>query len=171
MYYLYGLDRISQCCIFQSLSLGLFRSDYLMQCTENNSIKQVEFNTVAASFGAITSYLPTMSRYRHLLLGAIRTLGNFERYHYSRVPLNIVEVPKYLNAPQPNISHVAALSLFARYIYPFPRSPIVLRVFLHIFVWFSCLLHCMLCFHWWQFQAWFVQAPYPRLLAVSRTES
>ncbi|XP_050552383.1 glutathione synthetase [Spodoptera frugiperda] len=47
----------------QSVSLGLFRSDYLMQNTESNKIKQVEFNTVASSFGAMTSFLPTMSRY------------------------------------------------------------------------------------------------------------
>ncbi|KPJ04188.1 Glutathione synthetase [Papilio xuthus] len=46
-----------------SISLGLFRSDYLMQCTEANTIKQVEFNTIASSFGAITSNLPAMSRY------------------------------------------------------------------------------------------------------------
>ncbi|XP_013181857.1 PREDICTED: glutathione synthetase-like isoform X2 [Papilio xuthus] len=49
--------------ITQSISLGLFRSDYLMQCTEANTIKQVEFNTIASSFGAITSNLPAMSRY------------------------------------------------------------------------------------------------------------
>ncbi|KAJ8710621.1 hypothetical protein PYW08_009136 [Mythimna loreyi] len=49
--------------ITQSVSLGLFRSDYLMHNEEQNKIKQVEFNTVASSFGAITSYLPTMSRY------------------------------------------------------------------------------------------------------------
>lgn len=52
--------------MFQSLSLGLFRSDYLMQQPDANRIKQVEFNTVAASFGAITSNFPTMYRYRHL---------------------------------------------------------------------------------------------------------
>ncbi|XP_021198079.1 glutathione synthetase isoform X2 [Helicoverpa armigera] len=49
--------------ITQSISLGLFRSDYLMHNEDSNSIKQVEFNTVASSFGAMTSYLPTMSRY------------------------------------------------------------------------------------------------------------
>ncbi|XP_050356356.1 glutathione synthetase-like isoform X3 [Nymphalis io] len=47
----------------ESLSLGLFRSDYLMQYPEGNKIKQVEFNTVASSFGAISSTLPDMSRY------------------------------------------------------------------------------------------------------------
>ncbi|KAM3961425.1 glutathione synthetase isoform 2-T2 [Aphomia sociella] len=49
--------------ITQSISLGLFRSDYLMHVADENRIKQVEFNTVAASFGAITSNLPAMSRY------------------------------------------------------------------------------------------------------------
>ncbi|XP_022125481.2 glutathione synthetase isoform X2 [Pieris rapae] len=58
--------------ITQSLSLGLFRSDYLMQQPDSNRIKQVEFNTVAASFGAITSYLPSMFRY------VLRQLGHGE---------------------------------------------------------------------------------------------
>ncbi|XP_030036720.2 glutathione synthetase isoform X2 [Manduca sexta] len=49
--------------IAQSVSLGLFRSDYLMQHPDGNRIKQVEFNTIASSFGAITSHLPAMSRY------------------------------------------------------------------------------------------------------------
>ncbi|XP_075985780.1 glutathione synthetase-like isoform X3 [Anticarsia gemmatalis] len=49
--------------VTQSLSLGLFRSDYLMQQHEDRKIKQVEFNTIATSFGAIASYLPSMSRY------------------------------------------------------------------------------------------------------------
>ncbi|CAG9570936.1 unnamed protein product [Danaus chrysippus] len=48
--------------ITQSLSFGLFRSDYLMQ-RDGNRIKQVEFNTIASSFGALTSHLPSMSRY------------------------------------------------------------------------------------------------------------
>ncbi|XP_073962826.1 glutathione synthetase-like isoform X2 [Choristoneura fumiferana] len=56
--------------IVQSVSLGLFRSDYLMQEPDNNKIKQVEFNTVAASFGAISSNLPAMSRY------VLRQLGH-----------------------------------------------------------------------------------------------
>ncbi|KAF9420490.1 hypothetical protein HW555_003240 [Spodoptera exigua] len=58
--------------ITQSVSLGLFRSDYLMQNKEHNKIKQVEFNTVASSFGAMTSFLPTMSRY------ILRQLGHPE---------------------------------------------------------------------------------------------
>ncbi|XP_061724242.1 glutathione synthetase-like isoform X2 [Cydia pomonella] len=49
--------------IAQTLSLGLFRSDYLMQQPDCNKIKQVEFNTIASSFGAISSNLPAMNRY------------------------------------------------------------------------------------------------------------
>ncbi|XP_026332660.1 glutathione synthetase-like isoform X2 [Hyposmocoma kahamanoa] len=49
--------------VTQSYSLGLFRSDYLMQLRDQNRIKQVEFNTIASSFGGITSFLPTMNRY------------------------------------------------------------------------------------------------------------
>ncbi|XP_063629335.1 glutathione synthetase-like isoform X2 [Cydia splendana] len=49
--------------IAQTLSLGLFRSDYLMQQPDGNKIKQVEFNTIASSFGAISSNLPAMNRY------------------------------------------------------------------------------------------------------------
>ncbi|XP_063388103.1 glutathione synthetase-like isoform X4 [Cydia fagiglandana] len=47
----------------ETLSLGLFRSDYLMQQPDGNKIKQVEFNTIASSFGAISSNLPAMNRY------------------------------------------------------------------------------------------------------------
>ncbi|XP_053617984.1 glutathione synthetase-like isoform X2 [Plodia interpunctella] len=56
--------------ITQSLSLGLFRSDYLMQ-RDGNKIKQVEFNTIASSFGAITSNLPSMFRYILRSLGMV----------------------------------------------------------------------------------------------------
>ncbi|CAH0717699.1 unnamed protein product, partial [Brenthis ino] len=55
--------KVRQEGIVQSLSLGLFRSDYLMQNPDGNKIKQVEFNTVASSFGAMTSNLPAMFRY------------------------------------------------------------------------------------------------------------
>ncbi|KAG7300729.1 hypothetical protein JYU34_015055 [Plutella xylostella] len=56
--------------IAQSVTLGLFRSDYLMHGPDNNKLKQVEFNTIASSFGAITSHLPTLNRY------IIRQLGH-----------------------------------------------------------------------------------------------
>jgi glutathione synthase len=44
--------------IFQNLSLGLFRSDYMVHQSTNDpspTIKQVEFNTIASSFGGLSS--------------------------------------------------------------------------------------------------------------------
>jgi glutathione synthase len=42
----------------QNLSLGLFRSDYMVHQSANDdapTIKQVEFNTIASSFGGLSS--------------------------------------------------------------------------------------------------------------------
>lgn len=49
--------------ITQTLSLGLFRSDYMLHSAASNSIKQVEFNTIASGFGGICSYFPSLHRY------------------------------------------------------------------------------------------------------------
>ncbi|XP_048000920.1 glutathione synthetase-like isoform X2 [Leguminivora glycinivorella] len=62
--------------IAQKLSLGLFRSDYLMQEPDVNKIKQVEFNTIASSFGAISSNLPAMNRYILRQLGYADLIKN-----------------------------------------------------------------------------------------------
>ena len=46
------------CAEFQNLSLGLFRSDYMVHQTTSDdapTIKQVEFNTIASSFGGLSS--------------------------------------------------------------------------------------------------------------------
>ncbi|KAK6585512.1 hypothetical protein PZA11_002239 [Diplocarpon coronariae] len=54
----------------QSLSLGLFRSDYMVhQRTADSAptIKQVEFNTIAASFGGLSSQ--TSKLHKYLALG------------------------------------------------------------------------------------------------------
>ncbi|GAO49891.1 glutathione synthase [Saitoella complicata NRRL Y-17804] len=50
----------------QSLSLGLFRSDYLLHQAEGDeevSIKQVEFNTVSSSFGALSTRVSDLHRH------------------------------------------------------------------------------------------------------------
>ncbi|XP_063542264.1 glutathione synthetase-like isoform X3 [Cydia strobilella] len=60
----------------ETLSLGLFRSDYLMQQPDDNKIKQVEFNTIASSFGAISSNLPAMNRYILRQLGCGHLIKN-----------------------------------------------------------------------------------------------
>jgi hypothetical protein len=43
---------------WQSLALGLFRSDYMVHQGDHDSspvIKQVEFNTIASSFGGLSA--------------------------------------------------------------------------------------------------------------------
>ncbi|XP_011182019.2 glutathione synthetase isoform X2 [Zeugodacus cucurbitae] len=41
----------------QAYSLGLLRSDYLAHMFEDNSVKQVEINTIASSFGGISTHM------------------------------------------------------------------------------------------------------------------
>ncbi|KAH6719869.1 glutathione synthetase [Leptodontidium sp. 2 PMI_412] len=50
----------------QSLSLGLFRSDYMVHqstAEETPTIKQVEFNTIASSFGGLSSQTSKLHKY------------------------------------------------------------------------------------------------------------
>lgn len=51
--------------IVQRMHLGLFRNDYLMQMSEQDTLElqQVEFNTIAASFGALCTKLSAMHRH------------------------------------------------------------------------------------------------------------
>ena len=51
----------------QPVHLGLFRSDYLMHADNRNELelRQVEFNTIAASFGGLCTFASNM--HRHLL--------------------------------------------------------------------------------------------------------
>lgn len=51
----------------QDLSLGLFRSDYMLhqdpsQPTANPELRQVEFNTIASSFGGLSSKVSSLHR-------------------------------------------------------------------------------------------------------------
>ncbi|XP_055844624.1 glutathione synthetase-like isoform X2 [Episyrphus balteatus] len=46
-----------------TISLGLFRSDYLAHCYEGNDIKQVEFNTIASSFGGISTHMTPLQSF------------------------------------------------------------------------------------------------------------
>jgi len=46
----------------QEVTVGLFRSDYFF-CCANECIKQVEFNTIASSFGCTTSKLVHAHKY------------------------------------------------------------------------------------------------------------
>ncbi|KAL1411939.1 Glutathione synthetase [Vanrija albida] len=48
----------------QPLQLGIFRSDYLLHATgKETAIKQVEFNTIASSFGALSQKAGELHRY------------------------------------------------------------------------------------------------------------
>lgn len=67
----------------QDLHLGLFRSDYLIHATaQPPAIKQVEFNTISSSFGALASRVSELHRYllqsgqypRHPLLDSLDKL-------------------------------------------------------------------------------------------------
>lgn len=51
--------------VAQRVALGLLRSDYMIQSANANSIKQVELNTVASSFGGIA---PNISRFNRYIL-------------------------------------------------------------------------------------------------------
>lgn len=51
------------CINFQAYSLGLLRSDYLAHMFEDNSVKQVEINTIASSFGGISTHMMPLQRY------------------------------------------------------------------------------------------------------------
>ena len=46
----------------QQIDVGLFRSDYFY-CLLNKTVKQVEFNTIASSFGCLTSHLVKQHKY------------------------------------------------------------------------------------------------------------
>ena len=48
--------------VLQEVTVGLFRSDYFF-CCANECIKQVEFNTIASSFGCTTSKLVHAHKY------------------------------------------------------------------------------------------------------------
>jgi hypothetical protein len=55
---------VSEEGIAQPLALGLFRSDYLLHALAGEmQIKQVEFNTIAASFGPLASRVTDLHRY------------------------------------------------------------------------------------------------------------
>ncbi|XP_055389608.1 glutathione synthetase-like isoform X3 [Condylostylus longicornis] len=61
--------------ISQPISLGLLRSDLMLESRYNN-IKQVEINTVASSFGGISTYMKPLQSYVLAELGAYDKLVN-----------------------------------------------------------------------------------------------
>jgi len=56
--------------ISKKMQLGLFRSDYLLHEDKDShaiSIKQVEFNTISSSFGALSYRVAALHRYDYPL--------------------------------------------------------------------------------------------------------
>ncbi|KAL3286958.1 hypothetical protein HHI36_001444 [Cryptolaemus montrouzieri] len=49
--------------VTQRISLGLFRSDYMVNSKTSNMIKQVELNTIASSFGGLITYRTPACRF------------------------------------------------------------------------------------------------------------
>ncbi|CAB3365663.1 Hypothetical predicted protein [Cloeon dipterum] len=66
--------------ITQPTSLGLLRSDYLLNC-DSGTIKQVEINTVASSFGGISTHLGHYHRYVLQELGRMDMIQNLPENH------------------------------------------------------------------------------------------
>ena len=65
----------------KELSLGIFRSDYMIhkdpsKLDANPEIKQVEFNTIASSFGGLSTKVSALHKYvlAHLLPSVILML-------------------------------------------------------------------------------------------------
>ncbi|XMA08638.1 hypothetical protein WAI453_001429 [Rhynchosporium graminicola] len=80
----------------QNLSLGLFRSDYMVHqstAEETPTIKQVEFNTIASSFGGLSSQ--TSKLHRHLSVSDYSFLEETLRTSDLDLPDN--ESTKYLS--------------------------------------------------------------------------
>ncbi|XP_065084778.1 glutathione synthetase-like isoform X2 [Ochlerotatus camptorhynchus] len=67
--------------ISQPLSLGLLRSDYLANFLESNAIKQVEINTIASSFGGISTFMTPMHSFILKELGHADKLVDLPENH------------------------------------------------------------------------------------------
>ncbi|XP_055607680.1 glutathione synthetase-like isoform X2 [Uranotaenia lowii] len=93
--------------ITQPNSLALLRSDYLANFIDSNAIKQVEINTIASSFGGISTYLTPMHSYILNELGHTDKLANLpENRALSGLCDAMVEAWKIQNRPQAAILFV-----------------------------------------------------------------
>ncbi|KAG5867037.1 hypothetical protein JTB14_026679 [Gonioctena quinquepunctata] len=66
-------ETVHQEGVAQPITVGLFRSDYLLHSISNNNLKQVELNTIAASFSGIGTFI---SQYNSYIL---QELGHFDK--------------------------------------------------------------------------------------------
>lgn len=93
--------------IAQPHSLALLRSDYLANFLESNAIKQVEINTIASSFGGISTFMTPMHSYILTELGQVDKLVNLpENRALSGLCDGMVEAWKIQNRPQAVIMFV-----------------------------------------------------------------
>lgn len=60
----------------QKIAMVHLRSDYLMQSSSNNNLKQVEFNTISASFASLSSFITDFNKYVLQELGYPEKLKN-----------------------------------------------------------------------------------------------
>ncbi|EGW33870.1 uncharacterized protein SPAPADRAFT_48974 [Spathaspora passalidarum NRRL Y-27907] len=72
--YQQSLDKHGQ--LVQPLSLGLFRSDYMVH-SDSNEIKQIEFNTVSVSFGGLSTKIGELHNY-------LNSSGAYDQAHSSK---------------------------------------------------------------------------------------
>lgn len=71
----------------QALSLGIFRSDYMIHEGDNNQIKQIEFNTVSVSFGGLSSKVNGLHNYLNKS-GAYDSNYSYKYYLDDEIPIS-----------------------------------------------------------------------------------
>ncbi|KAI5952133.1 GSH2 [Candida theae] len=72
--------------VLQPLSLGIFRSDYMIDSTEQQ-IKQIEFNTVSVSFGGLSTKIGQLQSFLNLA-GFYDDKYNFKYYEDGEIPVS-----------------------------------------------------------------------------------
>jgi len=84
----------------QGVDVGLFRSDYFY-CCGNKCIKQVEFNTIASSFGSVTSKLALAHKYVLAEAGHQELVKNIPENHALEVLAGgLLEAWRIYNKPK-----------------------------------------------------------------------
>ncbi|RLV92342.1 Glutathione synthetase [Spathaspora sp. JA1] len=93
----------------QPLSLGLFRSDYMVH-SDTNEIKQIEFNTVSVSFGGLSTKIGELHSYLNNR-GAYDNLHSSKYYKDEEIPISnsidelaqgLADADFHYNLKQPN---------------------------------------------------------------------
>ncbi|GLV39684.1 Glutathione synthetase 2 [Carabus blaptoides fortunei] len=94
-------ETIQQEGVAQRVSLGLLRSDYMIHRNAANVVKQVELNTIASSFGAISHHVSLLYRYVLQELGHADKLKNLpENTALQGLCDGMIQAWKLYNNPQ-----------------------------------------------------------------------